>query len=517
MKAVIKLNHNVRIILIIAFWMGVAGIALALTSTRAFIQPRPSVPANGAAAAPSGVSPAAITGAMTPSQTVQLRAAQIKLAVADDGLTTRNAFGWLRTVSRQGAVDTDSAFFQSLGRNGRSCDTCHRLEEAWSITPTELQARFVASGGTEPIFRTNDGSNSPLADVSTVAARARAYSMLLRKGVIRVGLPIPANAEFTLANVDDPYQFASASELSLFRRPLPSTNLAFVTGVMWDGRETNAPFLPPMHAGQCHKVLINSLIHQANSATNGHADGLDPTPEQLVEIVAFETELTTAQMRDDIAGYLNSDDALGGPRILAHQTFHIGMNDTLGTDPTGAIFDPGSMDLYTAWATSHDQSYRSRERASIARGEQLFNHHALTITNVKGLNDALGVASIPGTCTTCHNAPNVGNHTVSLPLDIGLTDASRRTPDMPLYTLRNKTTGATVQTTDPGLALLTGRWKDIGRFKGPILRGLAARPPYFHNGFAATLEEVVDFYDTRFAMDLSPREKHDVVAFLRTL
>ena len=48
-------------------------------------------------------------------------------------------------------------------------------------------------------------------------------------------------------------------------------------------------------------------------------------------------------------------------------------------------------------------------------------------------------------------------------------------------------------------------------------RGLAARAPYFHNGSAATLAEVVDFYDTRFAMHLTAQEKADLVAFLRSL
>ena len=151
------------------------------------------------------------------------------------------------------------------------------------------------------------------------------------------------------------------------------------------------------------------------------------------------------------------------------------------------------------------------------RGENLFNSKPITINGVGGLNDALGVASIPGTCTTCHNAPNVGNHTVALPLNIGLTDATRRTPDMPLYTLRNNATGETVQTTDPGRALLSGKWKDIGKFKGPVLRGLAARAPYFHNGFAATLEDVVDFYNTRFNIGFSARDKKDLVAFMQSL
>jgi cytochrome c peroxidase len=129
----------------------------------------------------------------------------------------------------------------------------------------------------------------------------------------------------------------------------------------------------------------------------------------------------------------------------------------------------------------------------------------------------LGVASIAGTCTTCHDTPNVGNHSVAAPLNIGIADASHRTPDMPLYTLQNTQTGAVVQTTDPGRALITGRWKDIGRFKGPILRGLAARAPYFHDGSAAALEDAVKFYDDRFKIELTPQEKADLVAFLRAL
>lgn len=156
-------------------------------------------------------------------------------------------------------------------------------------------------------------------------------------------------------------------------------------------------------------------------------------------------------------------------------------------------------------------------RAAIARGQALFNTRLIQISGVKGINDDLGVSVLPGTCTTCHNTPNSGNHSTPMPLDIGISDASRRTPDMPLYTLRNKATGETVQTTDPGRALITGKWKDIGRFKGPVLRAVASRPPYFHDGSAGNLSAVVDFYNQRFAIGFTDREKADLVAFLATL
>ena len=80
-----------------------------------------------------------------------------------------------------------------------------------------------------------------------------------------------------------------------------------------------------------------------------------------------------------------------------------------------------------------------------------------------------------------------------------------------------ETTGEIINTTDPGRAMITGKCADIGKVKGPILRGLAARPPYFHNGSAATLEEVVDFYNTRFQLGLTRSEKADLLAFLRAL
>ncbi len=498
-------------------WFGIVGITLALSGD--LVKFGPSSAFGHATAFAATRSGSRLLSSPPPSaRATSSQSSTSGHGPAYDPLTTRNAAGWLRTISHEGTIDTHNAFFQNLGSNGRSCNSCHVQGAAWTITPTEVQARFTATGGTDPIFRPNDGSNSPNANVSTVDARRNAYSMLLRRAVIRIGLPLPTTAEFTLSDVQDPYGYASASELSLFRRPLPSTNLTFLTGAMWDGRETITPFLPPMHAGQDNDAVQTALIQQASHATLGHAQGLSPlTDEQVAEIVSFEIGLTTAQIRDDAAEFLNDDDAIGGPRVLSVQRFHVGINDTLGADPTHGLFDAGAMGLFAAWSQTDNHSARSRARASIARGEELFNHRPINIRGVGGLNDALGAPVIAGSCTTCHNSPNVGNHSVALPLNLGLADASRRTPDMPLYTLRNKLTRAIVKTTDPGLALITGKWKDIGRFKGPILRGLAARPPYFHNGFAASLKDVVDFYDTRFNMHLTPRDKNDLVAFLRAL
>src|ERR1700732_3493578 len=88
------------------------------------------------------------------------------------------------------------------------------------------------------------------------------------------------------------------------------------------------------------------------------------------------------------------------------------LNDPLGQNPTGAPFSADIFDLYGNWGNLHGHSPKSERRQAIARGEELFNTTNINITGVAGLNDALNQQSITGTCTTCHDTPKVGNHSV---------------------------------------------------------------------------------------------------------
>jgi len=425
-----------------------------------------------------------------------------------------NASGLSATFSMQGVIDLGNEFFQSLGTNGRACSTCHRPEEGWSITPRGIQQRFDDTGGSEPVFRTNDGANSPKANVSTIKARRSAYSMLLNKGDIRIALKIPDEAEFELVDICDPYGFATENdlnasfELSLFRRPLPATNLKFLSAVMWDGRETVSG-----------RSIHYDLARQANNAATGHAQGHALSLRQRRHIVEFETALFTAQVYDNGAEALAAPGAKGGPVALSKQRFYSGINDFLGDRKTGLPNDPNVFSLYDAWddlivTTPTDI------RAAIARGQHLFNTKPIAIAGVPGINSEPEFGNtevLNGTCSTCHNSPNAGSHSAAGFVNIGISDAAQRTPDLPLYTLRNKVTGELFKTTDPGRALITGKWRDIGRFKVPTLRGLAARTPYFHNGMARELGNVLDFYDRRFQIGFDNRERLDLILFLRSL
>jgi cytochrome c peroxidase len=431
-----------------------------------------------------------------------------------------NGSGLLETYNiNNQPISLNGAFFQSLGTNGRSCSSCHLPTEGWSVSAAEIQLRFLLTQGMDPIFRTNDGSNCDQnINTSTLDGRRQAYSLLITRGLIRIALAVPATAQFTVLNVNNPYGCGDSSTLSMYRRPLPATNLGFLSTVMWDGRESTPPTTQKItypNTGQ----LLADLSQQAIDATTIHAQGATPTAAQVRDIVNFETSLRTAQAYDYQAGPLNGSGATGGPVALASQQFFIGINDSFppsfGFNPTGAAFNPDIFTLFNAWINS-----RNGAQASIARGETLFNSKPITISGVAGINDVVGLpVSFSGTCGTCHDSPNAGNHSVSAPLNIGVADLTSPldVSYLPVFTIRNNATGAVVQTTDPGRALITGNWADIGKVKGPVLRGLASRAPYFHNGSAATLADVLNFYNTRFNIGFTAQEQADLIAFLNAL
>jgi hypothetical protein len=411
-----------------------------------------------------------------------------KTADVPPELDFRNEAGVLRTLSTAGPIDFSGPFFQSLGTNERACVTCHAPSDGWGLSPATVRGLFERTGGRHPLFRPNDGSVSPDAEVSTVEARRRAYALLLSRGLVRIGMTPPPNAEFVIEAVDDPYGFADLTRLSLFRRPLPTTNLSFLSTVMWDGRET--------FDGQ---ALHFDLAHQANGATLEHAQAAEGlTAEQQAALVNFELSLFTAQVRDNGAGRLAEAGAAGGPQALTDHGLLPGAG--------GAGAASSSFTLFDAWASSVPPTDALTEaRQAIVVGQDIFN------------NLTFGEAGL--TCSSCHSTPGAGSAARTEFFDTGIANGTvrPRDPALPLYTLRCLTTNAVVRTTDPGRALVTGRCADIGRFKVPTLRGLAARAPYFHDGSAATLGDVVLFYDDFFQIGLRVAQKEALVAFLRAL
>jgi len=116
----------------------------------------------------------------------------------------------------------------------------------------------------------------------------------------------------------------------------------------------------------------------------------------------------------------------------------------------------------------------SFDAAAAARGQQVFNG--------------------PGQCVTCHAGPlfTDANSRLHPPADV----VSEPEPNgVPSYASRSATK----------------------LYRTAPLHGVWQHPPYFHNGIAATLDAVVELYDSRKGLHLTADQKADLVQYLKSL
>ena len=456
-------------------------------------------------------------------------------------------------------VNPSNAFFDpSLGTNGQACVTCHQPSEGFSVTVPFIDRQFDKSQGLDPLFRANDTATRPDADLSSLAKRRDAFELALDLGVFRIGKTFPLNTQFTVAaqntprfgplpNPVDP-QSSGPPTLSFFRRPLATTNMRLESVVLWDGRQN-----------------IHNLRMQVKAAARTLMLGSNVSDAQADSAASFMTSVFTAQDVEHGVGNLSVLGAHGGAQNLQSVAISASAPCVPLTDPNqgpnvppvapapSVCTDPTlPFDLYTAWAHRPP----STGFASVARGQQLFNTRQFSFPGV------------PGTfsCTGCHTTTDVGNFpfvspenaapNASLFVRYGLDSPEflaqlarlnprvqsfvNRTAGLPVYSisitvpddvigptcgpaiLPDMTTGqpnlgSLNRSTDLGRAMVTGLCADIGGFKPPILRGVATHAPYFHNGAAATIDDVVNFYDTIFQARFTDQDRADLAAFLRAL
>ncbi|GMU69775.1 MAG: hypothetical protein AMXMBFR37_21070 [Steroidobacteraceae bacterium] len=186
---------------------------------------------------------------------------------------------------------------------------------------------------------------------------------------------------------------------------------------------------------------------------------------------------------------IHSVTSTGDGEDLAYWNRYVGVTQMGGhgsfTEPrTGVSVVNGNDDLISAVLPAL-QAYQlsipappppdgSFDVAAAARGEVLF----------------MGVAR----CSTCHSGPEFtdANTRLHSPDEV----ASEPEPDgVPSYASRSATK----------------------MYRTAPLKGLWQHPPYFHNGTAATLEDVVLAYNTKHALGLGAGDMADLVQYLKSL
>ncbi len=458
-----------------------------------------------------------------------------------------NSHGRLGVLNAAGPIKMKlHPFFEPLGLNSRACVTCHQPAYAMSVSVEVLRERWRVTKGEDPIFAAVDGSDNP----KLPQALESSHSLLLKRGLFRIGLPWPPlddkrrpiKPEFTIevardptgVNLDDTYGLKGVNPtVSVFRRPRPVANMKYVMAVFDIKAGTTAS---DIETGKRASLNLMSdarhltLKQQANSAYRDHQEGRQGAlpRDELDEIVAFENQIYLAQSHDRWGGELvEAGGPPGlGPRALADGNIH-------------AL--PGARDpvfrLFAAWkkpaSMAKELNEAQREfRASVARGNDVFMFRQFWIRDAANINSIGPGNPIKRTCSTCHTTQMTGQYPAPGWVDVGTTNypirkespAFSENTDLPVFKLTCDSSatphpflGSVIYTNDPGRALITGKCADIGSIVLGQFRGLAARAPYFSNGSARNLRELVEFHDRRFDIKLTEREKVDLVNFLSVL
>jgi hypothetical protein len=386
------------------------------------------------------------------------------------------------------------------------------------------------------------------------------HSLLLERGLFRVPLswpPVdaagnPIEPEFEIDVVRDPtgcnmhpvYGIdGERHEVSVYRRPRPAANLRYVTSSSFGvspfvGKTGMLAAIDPETGRPVNMNMMSdarepSLKTQARSAATGHLEMTQPlTARQLDQISRFEMQLYAAQTYSALAGALSEP---GGPSGLGPGAMASGSDGVLGNNTTRFV-----IPMEDAWAdlpegSNERERARNAFRTSVQRGHDVFFFRTFWISDAMHIN-TVGLGNpIKRTCSTCHGMHMTGMDTANGWMDVGTTNHpwaleppespwADQLPELPLFRISCREDlpphpflGREIYTQDPGRALISGKCEDVGAIVIQQLRGLAARAPYFSNGSAATLAEIVDFYDRRFNIRFTEQERTDLVNFLSVL
>lgn len=437
-----------------------------------------------------------------------------------------NDRGSLRILRDGEPIDTtDHAFFRPTEGNGRACVSCHQPSDAMGLSVASIRKQWDATEGTDPIFAAYDGSNCP-----TLPQGERAsHSLLLDRGLFRIQRQWPprdwsgnpATPDFTIEVVRDPTGCNAEpygpdnGNISVYRRPRPVANLKYLEamGFAYDPKSgMPLPLDPatgdPVAGNLMADGRVGSLSGQIDDATSTHLELTENmSGADKAEILDFIRSVYAAQQVSNTGGALD-DGAAGGPATLRDST--PGQLGSIGR----AIWSE-----FAGWQDNDDPW-----RRSVARGAKMFRERTFLITDSAGINGPVGFGNpVRNGCAFCHNMSQMGNDVAPGQVDLGTTTepfADPR-PDLPLFRITCDTPhpfyGKVIHTTDPGYALTTGKCADVGKITLQSNRGLAARAPYFANGSAATIEEVIDYYDRRYGIGYTEQERQDMINLLEAL
>jgi cytochrome c peroxidase len=438
-------------------------------------------------------------------------------------------------AQRADSHERDRRAFERVfpGSNGRSCATCHVIDDDTTLLPEHVEAR-LRDDPDDPLFNRLDADDPAAAELSFEH---------LRKGLIRVVLPLPDNMD--VIDADGVVVTPADRTISVWRGVPTVANVALTAPYQLDGRAA-------------------TLEQQAQAAITGHSEGPEVPDRELARIARFERSLFTsarARLVAELVEYGFSLEDLPAPEQLmqlseaerrGRDVYHDGCEPCHGGATTGRFVD----------REVHDFLFPQLDES----GNVVFDM-------VDGVGPVPRSAPRPDV-----EMVNTGYGLISYFGQIGLSDAFNASVELPRYRFRFYEDGSRQKkrvdlppapvtlsgdpldprpaldergapivgpnlvpqlfTTDPGRAAITGDPGDFEAFDMPQLRGIARTAPYFHDNSIDTLERVIDIYSRNVlgaipALELpqihppespggsreslDPRQKQDLLAFLKRL
>jgi cytochrome c peroxidase len=419
--------------------------------------------------------------------------------------------------------------------NGRSCASCHVLDEHTVLTPDHVTS-LLATNPADPLFNPID------ADDPTAATLTYEH---LKKGLVRVVLDLPANMD--LIDFDGNVVTPADRKLSVWRGVPTVENTAITAPYQYDGRKA-------------------TLQDQAQGAIIDHSQGGNVAKKDLDAIAAFQQDQFSSKRARQVAQQLDCGvpvDQIERPELDMKLT---------GAEARGlAVYNTaceachgGATTLQVTNRTVHDLAFVELKPDGNVLFDSTVTPPAAVLKpspNDEFLNVGFANISYLGQIFGDLFGPRF-NASVSLPQYRYrfYTDGSRTTkvvdlPPVPVTASGSPfdlqaavdANGAPIVgpnflpqlfSTDPGRAAITGDPRDYEGFDVPALRGIANSAPYFHDNSAETLRDAVDLY-SRFILpffkplnlpavlppedggffpeSLSPQQKADLLEFLQVL
>jgi cytochrome c peroxidase len=392
----------------------------------------------------------------------------------------------------------DQAFEDS---NGRSCSTCHVLDEHTVLTPAHVNALF-AENPLDPLFNRLD-ADDPLAVEPTYEH--------LKKGLVRVVLDLPDNMD--LIDLEGNVVTGPERTVEVWRGVPTVENTAITAPYQYDGR----------HA---------TLQEQAQGALTAHSEGGQARRKELDAIARFQEEQFSSNRARKVARQL----ARGVP-VEEIERPELALTDLTPAQARGLELYNRACEACHGGSTTtlvtnrevHDLAFVQLK----ADGNVLFDSSVtppravlLPQPDNEFLNIGLGNITALGQLGVLP----VFNASVALPRYRYrfYTDGSRTTKrvDLPPIPVTASNTGTPFDlffpaldgngapifgpnflpqlfSTDPGRAAITGEPHDFEAFDVPPLRGIKNSAPYFHDNSAETLRDLVNIY-SQFIVQFFP-------------